>query len=169
MLLLWKLYYVWVWKVQRSCVSQYWRVRRNWVGTELCFEKWHGEFGKIWVNTRKSQNLHIMGSFWEKYIKVELKKFQKSYVSWHWRVMQYLKKNLTIVFKNDIRNLINFHESSRESENFHFDGLALSKAYKVLDEKAQKGNVSSHLRVIQRKANSWEIFIFCVMQEIWSS
>ena len=142
---------------------------RNWGGTELCFEKWHGEFGKFWVNTRMSQNLHFweictLGSFWEKYIMSELKKFQKSYVSWDWRVMQYLKKNLLAVLKNGIRNLINFHDIGRESEDFHFDRLALSKAYKVLDEKIQKCNVFSHLRVIQRKDNSWEIYIFCVMQ-----
>ena len=38
--------------------------------------------------------------------------------------------------KNDIRNSVNFYESSRKSENLHFDGLVLSKAYKVLDEKS---------------------------------
>ena len=37
--------------------------------------------------------------------------------------------------KNDIRNLINFNESSCKSENLLFIGLVLSKAYKVLDEK----------------------------------
>ena len=42
--------------------------------------------------------------------------------------------------------------------------LKLSKAYKVLDEKLQKSYVSWRWRVIQRKANSWEICIFCVMQ-----
>ena len=31
--------------------------------------------------------------------------------------------------KNDIRKLINFHARSRKSENLHFDGLVLSKAY----------------------------------------
>ena len=36
--------------------------------------------------------------------------------------------------KNDIRNLFNFHASSRISENLHFDSLLLSKAYKDLDE-----------------------------------
>ena len=44
--------------------------------------------------------------------------------------------------KNDVRNLINFHASSRKSENLHFDELILSKAYKVLDEKVQKSYVS---------------------------
>ena len=46
-----------------------------------------------------------------------------------------LKKKLTGSFKNDMRNLVNFHASSSKSENLHFDGLALFKAFKVLDEK----------------------------------
>ena len=52
------------------------------------------------------------------------------------------KEKLTGGLKNDIRNLINFHRSSRKSENLHFDGLVLSKAYKVLDEKVQKSYIS---------------------------
>ena len=52
------------------------------------------------------------------------------------------KEKLTGGLKNDIRNLINFHASSRKSENLHFDGLVLSKAYKVLDEKVRKSYVS---------------------------
>ena len=40
------------------------------------------------------------------------------------------------------RNLINFHASSRKSENLHFDGIILSKAFKVLDEKVQKSYFS---------------------------
>ena len=48
------------------------------------------------------------------------------------------KGKLTRDLKNDIRNLVNFHACSRKSENLHFNGLILSKAYKVLDEKIQK-------------------------------
>ena len=55
-----------------------------------------------------------------------------------------LKGKLTRGLKNDIRNLVNFHVSSRKYENLHFDGLLLSKAYKVLDEKVQKSYVSRH-------------------------
>ena len=40
------------------------------------------------------------------------------------------------------RNFINFHASSRKSENLHFDGLVLSKAYKVLEVLVQKSYVS---------------------------
>ena len=52
------------------------------------------------------------------------------------------KEKLTGGLKNDIRNLIYFHASSRKSENLHFDGLVLSKSYKFLDEKVQKIYVS---------------------------
>ena len=52
------------------------------------------------------------------------------------------KGKMTRGSRNDIRNLINFHASSRKSENFHFDGFLLSKAYKVLDEKVQKSYMS---------------------------
>ena len=40
------------------------------------------------------------------------------------------KGKLTYGLKNDIRNLVNFHASSRKSENLHFDGLLLSKIHK---------------------------------------
>ena len=52
------------------------------------------------------------------------------------------KEKLTSGLKNDIKNLVNFHASSCKTENVHFDGLVLSKAYKVLDEKVQKSYVS---------------------------
>ena len=52
------------------------------------------------------------------------------------------KGKLTRGLKNEIRNLVNFYASSRNSENLHFDGLLSFKAYKVLDEKVQKSYVS---------------------------
>ena len=177
------------------------------------------------ASSRKPENLHFDKFFLSKSYKILNEKVQKIYVSWHWRVMQRLKKNwlpvpkmtwripwmlmravqiwkfelwcatfvesilclsqkreeelcviitlkgdiifketLTGGLKNDIRNLVNFHASSHKSENLHFDGLVLSKAYKVLDEKAQKSYVSRHWKVMKIKANSWEICIFCMMQ-----
>ena len=52
------------------------------------------------------------------------------------------EEKLTDGLKNDIRNLVNFQANSRKPENLHFDGLVLSKAYKVLNEKVQKSYVS---------------------------
>ena len=52
------------------------------------------------------------------------------------------KEKLIVGLKNDLRNLINFHTSSQNSKNLHFNGLVLSKACKVLDEKLQKSYAS---------------------------
>ena len=52
------------------------------------------------------------------------------------------KGKLTCGLKNDIRNLVNFHASSRKSEHLCFDRMLLSKVYKDLDEKIQKSYVS---------------------------
>ena len=51
------------------------------------------------------------------------------------------KGKVTRGLEHDIRNLVNFHASSRKPENLLFDGLLLSKAYKVLDEKLRKSYV----------------------------
>ena len=41
------------------------------------------------------------------------------------------KEKLTGGLTCDIRMLVNFHASSRKSENVHFDRFVFSKAYKV--------------------------------------
>ena len=52
------------------------------------------------------------------------------------------KGKLIFGLKNVIRDLVNFHASSRKSDNLHFDRILFSKAYKDLDEKIQKSYVS---------------------------
>ena len=52
------------------------------------------------------------------------------------------KRKLTRGLNNYIRNSVNIHVSSRKSEKLHADGLRLSKAYKILDQKVQKSYVS---------------------------
>ena len=65
-----------------------------WRGIDLSFQNWHKEFDKFWPEHSKvSKIFTLMGSFWAKYILSELKKIERSYLSWHWRVMQNLKKN----------------------------------------------------------------------------
>ena len=68
------------------------------------------------------------------------------------------KGKLTRGLKNDIRNLLNFHESSRKSENLHFDGLLLSKAYKDLDESTEELS----LMTLTRDPNFEEKLTFCL-------
>ena len=79
-------------------------------------------FVNLHARSRKPENLHF---------KVSDEKVQKSYLSWHWKVIQSLKKNLTFCLKNEIRNFVNFNSSSGETENLHFDGLLLPKECNV--------------------------------------
>ena len=37
------------------------------------------------------------------------------------------EEKLTCDLENDMRNLANFHQSTRKSENWEFDGILLSK------------------------------------------
>ena len=48
------------------------------------------------------------------------------------------EENLTLGFKNDMWNLVNFNANSGKSENLHFDVLLLSVAYKVSAKNIQK-------------------------------
>ena len=52
------------------------------------------------------------------------------------------KGKLTRGLKSGMSNLVNFHASSRKSENLPFDGLLLSNVCKVLNGKVQKSYVS---------------------------
>ena len=54
-------------------------------------------FANFHVTSQKSEILHFDGFLLSKSYKVSAKKVQKSYLSWHWRVMQSLKKNRLVV------------------------------------------------------------------------
>ena len=53
--------------------------------------------------------------------------------------------------------MIKFHATSWRSRNLHFDGLLLSKACKVSDEKVQKSYISCHWRVMQSLTKNWQL------------
>ena len=71
----------------------------------------------------------LMGSFWTKYIMFWLKKVQRS--TRHWRVIKNLKKNWLVVWKNNMRNLANFYQTTWNSQNWDFDGILSSKVENV--------------------------------------
>ena len=71
-----------------------------WREIDLLFQNWHKEFDKFWPEHSKiSKVFTLMVSFWEKYILFELKKVERSYLSWHWRVMKNLKENGLVAWK----------------------------------------------------------------------
>ena len=50
-------------------------------------------------STRKLKKIHFNGLLWPKYITFELKKVQRNYFWWHWRLMQNLKENWLVLSK----------------------------------------------------------------------
>ena len=100
------------------------------------------------ASSRKSENLHYDRILLFKSYKFLDKKIQKSYVLWHWRMMQNFVKKLTLGSKNNMRILVNFNASSGKSKNLLFDVLLFSIACKVLTEKVRSNYLSCHWRMI---------------------
>ena len=49
-----------------------------WGEIDLSFQNWHKEFDKFWCEHSKVSNIFtLMGSFWEKYILFELRKYRE--------------------------------------------------------------------------------------------
>ena len=155
---MWKSYKVSAKKVQKSYFSWHWTMMQNLNKPLLCGFK-NGIMN--WVTFIRAlkilQNCTLMGSFCPKHIMFQLENF-RGIVSWHLRVLQKLKENWLVAWKINIKNLVNFHVNSRKSENLHFDRMLLSKAYKDLDEKVQKSNVSWHWRGMQSLKKNWLLF-----------
>ena len=71
-----------------------------WRGIDLSFQNWHGEFDKFWLeHLEVSKMFTLMCSFLAEYNVVWARKVQRSYLSWHWRVIQNLEKNRHVVSK----------------------------------------------------------------------
>ena len=83
--------------------------------------------------TQKFQNFTSVVYFCPKYMRFELKKIRRSYLLWHWAVMQNLNKPWLCGFKNGMRNWW-----------AHF----VQKIY-VSVRKFQRDYVSWHWRVMQ--------------------
>ena len=71
-----------------------------WRGIDLSVQKWHWE---IWqILTRALENLkklYFIGLLLTKVYNVWTKKVQRSYVWWHWKLMQNLKENWLVLSK----------------------------------------------------------------------
>ena len=66
------------------------------------------------------------------------------------------EEKLTLGFKNDMMNLVNFNPSSGKSKNVHIDEvLLLSIAFKVSAKKVQKNYLSWHWKKIQTLKKNW--------------
>ena len=92
---------VWASNLQRSYVSWQWRMMQNLKRNWLVSSKWTWGIWQILTQTltKISKLCALMGCFWPKYIMFELKKVWRSYVWWHWILMQNLKENWLLLSK----------------------------------------------------------------------
>ena len=95
-----KVYEVWAKKIQ-SYLSWHWTVMQNLNKSGPCGFKKDDIIN--WVNFplehSKSEKLYNDGLFLSKAYNISARKFQRNYVSWHWRVMQNLKENWLVTWE----------------------------------------------------------------------
>ena len=85
---------------EELCVMTMKNDAKIWRGIDLSFQNWHEEFKRFLSEHLKvSKRFILMSSFWAKYILFELKKVQRSYLSWNWRGIQLLEGNWLVVSK----------------------------------------------------------------------
>ena len=107
-------------KVQRRYVSRYWRVMQNlkkyWFVVSKITKTW-------WISTQTLKSLKLFNFLPKKSTEelsfMTLKRDVKS------------EEKLTCGLKNDISNLVNFHQSTRNRQNWDSDGILLSKVEDV--------------------------------------
>ena len=91
-----------------------------WRGINLSFQNWHKEFDKIWVEHSKFSKIFIlMGSFWAKYILLELKKYRG--IIFHETGEGYkIWRGINLSFQNWHKELTKFEPGTRKSQKFWF-------------------------------------------------
>ena len=105
-----------------------------WINPDLVVSKMAWGIGCTFIRARKSLKIvHLWALFVQS---ICFRKFQKNYVSWHWRVSQNLIGNWLAAWKMTWGIWLIFMWAVEE--NLHFDWILLSKTHKYLDEKVQK-------------------------------
>ena len=84
-------------KIQKSYVSQHRKMMQNLKSKWLVLWKMTWEIWWISTEHAKILKLPLWGTFLYKVFNGELKKLERSYVSWQCRVMQYLQTNWLVV------------------------------------------------------------------------
>ena len=137
-------------------------LKKNWPVVSL------SNWGISWILTQtlKSPKIPLRWAILPREYEVWAKKIQRSYLSWHWTVMQNLNKPWPCGFKNGMRNWVNFHYSAQKYEKVYIDGLFLSKGYNVSARKFQRDYVSWHWRVMQNVKKNWLVAVN-MTKEIW--
>ena len=86
------------------------------------------------------------GSFRWNYIKFQLKKVWRIYITWHWKVIQNLKKSWFAVSKMKRVWWILFEVSNQISQNFPFDWFLFCKVPNICLKSVQRSYLTWHWR-----------------------
>ena len=99
-----KVYLPWHWRVMQI-------LKKNWlVVSNMTREAW-----RIFTQPLKSPKILLQ---WANFVQKRAKKIQRSYLSWHWTVMQNLNNPWPCGFKNGMWNWVNFGWIFFQLENF---------------------------------------------------
>ena len=111
-----------------------------------CGSKLAWEIGWTFIKALKNQKICTLMGFFCPKRNVSASKFQRHYVSWHWKGIQNLSENWLVAWKMT-RNSVNFHASSWKSENLQFMGSFCWKDIKFYMKK--------YRRVISHDTEEW--------------
>ena len=90
----------WAKNLQKIYMYWKWGMIKNLKRNRLAVSKLTWGISRISTRVLESlKNLHFNGLFLTNIYNVWAEKVQRSYLSWHWRVMQNLKKNWLVVWK----------------------------------------------------------------------
>ena len=116
---------------QRIYVYWHWRnfknLKRNWL---LVSKLTRGIWQYLTWALESLKNLRFNGLLLTDAFNVWAKNVQRSYLAWHFSDGKFQRK-MTCASKNKKRNLENFHQGTRKSQNWDFDGILLSKVQNV--------------------------------------
>ena len=130
-----------------------------WRKTDSWFGILHEEFGKFSPELMKVSKLRLLlGPFIQSRKCMSLKFIAELCLMTMNNDSKFGKK-LTYQFKIDMRNLTNFDPSTWKSQNLHFNGLLLTKVYKVWAWKVQRSYVCWHSRLIQSLKENWLVLL----------
>ena len=99
-----------------------------WAKTESCFTNKHKKkLVNFFPAAKKDPNSTFYSLLLMKSKLLEPKNLQRSFILWHWRVMQSLGQNWILLSKSAPKQLINFYRAVEKSPNFKFDSFLLSE------------------------------------------
>ena len=134
--------------------TKYWC--KIWRKTDLCFQKWHEEFGKFLPeHFQKSKNLDFYWILLSKVENVWAWNLQGCYVSWQWRMMKNLNRTWLVSSKLTWAIWRSLTRALKNLTNICFNGLLLTKVYNVWAKKIQRSYVRVHWRLMQSLKKNW--------------